>query len=188
MDDRATRLRALIAGESKVNDDSLKDEGVDLESDPPVVPFRYAAPTYDGYNTWLQFADTLEVMAAELASAIESETPYAPGEVVDLDTGEVYRAVVNVHLPVARTYAKALAVLHRLQAGESVTDALAHEGFDEDSEVVSEDSSALALDDIENNVIDFCAGVLLRRHGSHVRRQRDKRVLVNPGTWQIETY
>jgi hypothetical protein len=85
-------------------------------------------------------------------------------------------------------YAKAARVAKRLNAGEPVWAALNAEGYDADDDLVSEDAS-LELDDIENNVIDFCNGLLLQRHDSHVRRGRDYMpVLVNPGTWHIETH
>jgi hypothetical protein len=184
---RAKRLYGLLAGESKVNDDSVADAGVSM-GDPPTVPYRYAAPTYDGSSTYIEFANDLAEMSSQLVEAIAGEYPSAPGNVVDLDTGTEYAPVVHVGLPEARTYRRAMAVLYRLQSGESVADALAHEGFTEDEDVVSEDSSALALDDVQNNVIDFCANVLLRRVGAQVKLRDEGWVLEKPGSWQLETY
>lgn len=184
---RAKRLSGLL-DDGKVNNDSLTDAGVNVKSDPPVVPYRYAAPTYDGSSVWIEFANDLAEMSLQLEQAIEAEYPYAPGSVVDLDTGTEYAPVVHVGLPEARTYRRAMAVLRRLQSGESVTDALVHEGFTEDEDVVSEDSSALALDDVQNNVIDFCANVLLRRVGAQVKLRDEGWVLEKPGSWQLETY
>jgi hypothetical protein len=168
---RAKRLSDLL-DDGKVNNDSLTDAGVNVKSDPPVVPYRYAAPTYDGSGVWIEFANDLGEMSTQLEAAIEADYPYAPGTVVDLDTGTEY----------------ASAVLHRLQSGESVTDALAHEGFTEDEDVVSEDSTSLALDDVQNNVIDFCANVLLRRVGAQVKLRDEGWALEKPGSWQLETY
>lgn len=187
---RAERLADLIAGESKVIDEGVADAGVDLESDPPVVPFRYACPTYDGSNTWIQFANELAEMTADLASeAVQGEVPYAPGNIVDLDTGTVFHTFVTVTCAPEDTVQMAYKVLARLKAGEAVMDALIAEGYDEDSDIVSEDSSSLSLDDAENNVIDFCDGVLLRRVDAHVTRGRYHfPVVVDPGEWTLETY
>jgi hypothetical protein len=184
---RAKRLSDLL-DDGKVNNDSLTDAGVNVKSDPPVVPYRYAAPTYDGSGVWIEFANDLGEMSTQLEAAIEADYPYAPGTVVDLDTGTEYASVVHVGLPEAQAYRRAMAVLHRLQSGESVTDALAHEGFTEDEDVVSEDSTSLALDDVQNNVIDFCANVLLRRVGAQVKLRDEGWALEKPGSWQLETY
>lgn len=185
---RAKRLSDLL-DDGKVNNDSLTDAGVNIKSDPPVVPYRYAAPTYDGSSVWIEFANDLAEMSSLLVEAIAGDYPSSPGgNVVDLDTGAEYAPVVHVGLPEARACRRAMAVLYRLQSGESVTDALAHEGFTEDEDVVSEDSSSLALDDVQNNVIDFCANVLLRRVGARVKLRDEGWVLEKPGSWQLETY
>jgi hypothetical protein len=183
---RAKRLSDLL-DDGKVNNDSVTDAGVNIKSDPPVVPYRYAAPTYDGSSVWIEFANDLAEMSSQLEQAIEAEYPYAPGSVVDLDTGTEYAPVVHVGLPEAQTYRKALRVRERLNAGEAVLDALVAEGVNPDELTTEHD--ALDFDDVQNNVIDFCANVLLRR--TDVRYGKDENefwVLVSPGTWQLETY
>jgi hypothetical protein len=93
---RAERLRALIENASKFNEESLDE--IDLDGEIPKVPHRFACMTYDGSSSWLETADTLRDMQNALVDAINGEVPWAPGEAVDLDTGDVYRSDVSVRL------------------------------------------------------------------------------------------
>jgi hypothetical protein len=108
---RAARLREFYAEWSKVNDDSLADvePPVELEEewdapdegdepDPSRVPYRYVANTWDGSSTWLEFDNELDSMRETLESAIHGEVPWAPGDVLDLDTGERHTSYVKVSL------------------------------------------------------------------------------------------
>lgn len=185
---RAANLRELIEQHAyKCNEEGFQEQDpiVDIECDPPVVPYRYAAATFDGRGTWMEFDDDLGRLSTTLAEAINGEIPWAPGAVMDLDSGEFFEAIVEVTLVAADVLAKAQKVLARLNAGEGATAALVAEGVDPD-EVVSMDSSAFDLDDEQNNVLDFCANVLLRRetHVEVLSGAKPKFTTV----WVLETY
>lgn len=120
---RAERLRALCDDGAKFNEESLDDIklGGHYDDGPPRVPHRYAALTYDGSSTWLETADTLEDMRDTLSDAIQGEVPWAPGEVLDLDTEDVYSPVVRVSLRALRYF-----VRYSYTIGDSTFENVAH--------------------------------------------------------------
>lgn len=114
---RAERLRAMIASDSNVREDSIDgycvfepdpdrpgdfrpqaNGTIVLDGETPRVPPRYAATTYDGSECYFEFADTLEDMGDALLEAMNGEVPWSPGAVVDLDTGDSYTANESVSL------------------------------------------------------------------------------------------
>lgn len=92
---RADRLRDFIDSLSKVAVEHLDQQDVTLDGEIPNVPCRYALSAYDGSSTMLNFADTLED-AAEIAADLGDDYPWAPGEMIDLDTGVPYEPTVKV--------------------------------------------------------------------------------------------
>lgn len=72
------------------NEESLQD--IDLATD------RYAAMTYDGSSSWLEANPDRDHLVAQLAGCIQGEVPWAPGEVIDLETGETFGVTVRVEI------------------------------------------------------------------------------------------
>lgn len=98
---RATNLLELLDDCSKVNDDALHEAEVEIEDlegeDPdPRVPKRYAATEWDGSSTWVNFYDTFEEAAEGAADSIMGEVAWAPGALMDLDTGRRWEPNVSV--------------------------------------------------------------------------------------------
>jgi hypothetical protein len=98
---RATRLRDFIDSLSKVNDD-LAEADVDLDGEIPNVPCRYAVSEWDGSSTSINFADTIEDANAIAADLGGGDYPWAPGEMMDLDTGVPYEPNVTVEFVAQR--------------------------------------------------------------------------------------
>lgn len=98
MHKRADTLRDLIEGGdlAKLNEDCLRDQDVDLDGEIPHVPKRYAQSEWDGSSNWINFADTIEEAQAMAGDLGGGDYPWAPGVMVDLDTGVPYQPVVAV--------------------------------------------------------------------------------------------
>jgi hypothetical protein len=93
--DRWPRLSEFIDGLSKVREDSLTAYGV-REGKP--VPYRYVVDTYDGSECWLLFAHTLEDARSACEGSITDDIPWAPGTILDLDTGYKWTTTVTVNV------------------------------------------------------------------------------------------
>jgi hypothetical protein len=98
---RADRLRDAIESWTKVNEDCLDRADIDLDGEIPHVPHRYAASEWDGSSTWINFADTIEEANA-ISGDLGGEYPWAPGEMIDLDTGVPYEPKVTVEYEAQR--------------------------------------------------------------------------------------
>lgn len=96
--DRATRLEAFAGDQRHLRADSLTNAGVDLDRAEAIVPFRYVASTWGDDESYLEFANTIEEMQHTLAQLGGGESAWAPGEVLDLDTGARWLTSVAVTL------------------------------------------------------------------------------------------
>lgn len=99
MRERAVRLAAYLESScTKYRSDSLAEAGVDLEADPPVVPHRFVTNEWDGSETYVQFADTLDEIREVCAGLGGGESVWLTESVVDLDTGNSYQVHFAVTL------------------------------------------------------------------------------------------
>lgn len=96
MHKRAERLRALLEDARKFRDEALDDNEIDLDANPPVVPKRFAVIQYDGNECYLGTYDNVADANNGEAGEILGEVPWAPGEMMDLDTGIAYEPHVTV--------------------------------------------------------------------------------------------
>lgn len=104
---RAERLREFLDGHaSKYKHESLDEanvqpfeEEVEAEGGGPInVPHRYALATYDGDESWVQFCDDLDELAASAADLGGGDYPWSPGSAIDLDTGLMFEAALHAQL------------------------------------------------------------------------------------------
>lgn len=82
---------------TKLRADSLEEAQVDLNADPPVMPYRYCANEWDGSETWVAFYDSVEDAQAG-CEQLGGEVPHLADTVLDLDTGNTYEVRFTVTL------------------------------------------------------------------------------------------
>lgn len=93
---RADRLREFMDGCAKFNEDVLQEFNVKLDGEIPNVPFRFVAQEWDGSTSWAGFYDTVEEACEGAAGSTMGEVAWAPGAMLDLDTGNSYEPLVKV--------------------------------------------------------------------------------------------
>lgn len=104
MADHAKRIERLLSFEeslSKVRDE-YRDEYEALDVDEGDCGYSHALAQYDGSETWIVMCESFDDAKDAAAGSCMEEIPWAPGEIIDLDTGAQYEVadvkVEYVHL------------------------------------------------------------------------------------------
>lgn len=172
-DTRAKHLREFADDAYKLNEECFAEFDVwfteDSDADPPRanMPWQYATRMGDGSSTWIAFSDSPDHARADAENAIGNDYPMCPDVVIDLDTGARMSCVTKVFLVDPATLQLACQASVKLNergapAPSVILEAL---GMDEDARmsVCTEGDSQLDMDDPDNETLDFCGGVMLKR-------------------------